>query len=174
MRTLNHKQAAAQWGEDLLPRFSVVERGDHAELRMEKWGVQAKVKVSPKFFEPSETDYRDNAIKYAYATFLSASSGVSYGDFKEYSPEAPPAPHELSTEDLKQSLPAEPADDAELEHTALAPPNLQELNVHDAKDIVAEIESPEVLVTLKHQERDGKNRKTVLEAIDAALDGFAE
>lgn len=180
MKSLNPKQTALAWGEDLHAKFTVNSKGNYAVLSMSKWDVTASVKVDNRFFENAETDYRENAIKYLYATFVSASAGVSYGDFKEYEPL--PAPHELSVEDLEienhvdmlQRLAKEAADDAEEEHTTLAPPDLQNMNVADAKEVISQVQSPEVLVTLKHQERDGKNRKGVLDALDAALESFVD
>lgn len=177
MKSLNPKQTAAAWGEDLNPKFTVQANDDHLVLSMSKWGATAKVKVDPKWLEPGETDYRDDAVKYLYAGFLQAAAGVSYGDFKEFEP-AIPAVHELSVDDLKVEDHAQMlerlADEAEDEHTTLAPPDLQNMNVTDAKDVIAQVQSPEVLVTLKHQERDGKNRKGVLDALDAALESFVD
>jgi len=192
------KLLKTKFAEDLNPKFSVGSDSKGLHLRMTKFGVTATVAVKENWFFPDETDYRASKVEELYREFADAQSG----DINQVEPATPlppknkldfsgggvaagtvhdpnpPAPHEQSTEELKSHTAVLHKNGSvsivAAEEEELASPNLQQMNVANAKDVVERVESPEVLQSLKVQELDGKRRKTVLEAIDAALEGFAE
>lgn len=196
--TQRNKLLERKFAEDVNPKFKVGSNADGLYLEMRKWGTVVKIPINDAFFENAETDYRESVTQKLYVAFADALPS----EVKEAEPATPigyqpaqvgggvPAPQVavIKKDKTVEVKPAEDFDmrdgdltvsgnlsesDAELDHE-LAPPNLQSMTVSDAKEVIEAIESPEVLLSLGDQERDGKNRKGVLEAIAAALEGFAE
>lgn len=188
------------FAEDVNARFKVSSNDEGCYLRMSKWGKTATIEINDAFFEKAETDYRDSVVRKLYFKFAEALKDVEDTGHAPATPlehvpvvgaGVPATEHVavVSKDDPHVTVkPAEYFDmrdgdltvsgnlsDAEFESDhELAPPNLQVLTVSEAAEVIEAVESPEVLMSLADQEREGKNRKGVIAAIEAALEGFAE
>lgn len=185
----NRNKILTKMIDDIYPKVRVSNSSEGLSLKMSKWDVTVTHAVNDAFFEPAETDYRDSVMRKLYKKFAEAMNVVEDTDHepatplehKPYTGAGIPAPHELTVEDLKQDHAdvleeAKELAEAEQEHELddIVPPNLQEMTVNQAKEIVELIDNPEVLKTMLVQEKDGKDRKGVKDALEAALEEFAE
>lgn len=123
--------------------------------------VSVCVPVDDKIFNPAETDYREMVIDQLMALLAQKSPDPAFDEEQELK--------EFLADDDSEEVEAEAQQVEDEEAERLILPDLQDVTVKEAKNVIDDIEDTKVLRALHEQERKGKDRKGVLEAIETQI-----